>query len=75
MACCLAPVHKPGKVSGWEASTQSEETLVFYRTQTEIKPLENNADRPVFIIADGANHKEAYEAAQVLAESVRPVYV
>lgn len=73
MACCLAPVHKPGKISGWEAPKTGG--LIFYHTNTEIKPLESNADRPIFLIADGANHQEAYEAARGLTERVRPVYV
>lgn len=73
VACCLAPVHKPGRISGWGAPKTGG--LIFYRTQTEIKPLESNADRPVFVIADGQTHREAYEAAQVWAERVRPVYV
>lgn len=88
VACCLAPVHKPGKISGWQtpdgAIVQTNKTgfmneqgegFIFYRTNTEIKPLESNADRPVFVIADGVNHQEAYETARGLAERVRPIYV
>lgn len=73
VACCLAPVHRPGKLIGWQA--QSRDALVFCRSHTEIEPLESNADRPVFVIADGKNHKEAYDTARGLAERVRPVYV
>lgn len=96
VACCLAPIHQPGKISGWTARkgsvtmgrahgdhkgnlvgpvTEISTEMIFYRTQTEIKPLESNADRPVFLIADGVNYKEAYAAVRTLAKGVRPVYV
>lgn len=73
VACCFAPVYKPGKISGWQAP--KGEGLIFYSTQTEIRPLVSNADRPVFVIADGGNWQEAYREAGKLASRINPIYV
>jgi biotin carboxylase len=72
VACCLAPVHRPGKIKGWQ---EPDEGIVFYNAQTEIRPLVSNSDRPVFVVADGQDHQEAYAAAKALAERVKPIYV
>jgi hypothetical protein len=74
VACCLAPVFKPGMIEGW-VETGLIHGPVFYHTHTEIKPLVSNADRPVFVIADGANHREAYEAAKEVAGRVEAMYL
>lgn len=72
-ACCLAPAFQPGRISGWK-EVDLADTHIFYRTSTEIRPLENNADRPVFIIADGADYWDAYSKARTAAWSISPIY-
>lgn len=74
VACCLAPVFKPGRIEGWHRGDIPDDVLVFYRTRAEIKPLVSNGDRPLFIIADGANHKEAFARATEIAGRIQPVY-
>jgi biotin carboxylase len=74
IACCLAPRFKPGQIENW-LETGLIGGTVFYQAFNEIRPLESNADRPVFIIAEGENHQEAFLAAQEAAGRIEPIYV
>lgn len=71
VACALAPVYKPGKIREW-ATLAGEQ--VFIRAQDEIRPLESNADRPVFVISTGCNHREALTRTLAVAAKTVPVY-
>lgn len=75
VACCLAPVHEPGQIAGW-VNPPNEASYVFFNDKDgEIRPLESNADRPLFIICDAGNRAEALEKCLRVAEQVKPLYV
>ena len=72
IACCLAPFYGPGKVQSWNIPAGAN---VYILAEDEIKSLESNSQRPVFVIEVGTSQFEALERAKVTAQLVRPYYV
>lgn len=77
-ACCYAPILKPGKITGWiiPAEAKQQAAHIFTNDKAgEIRPLESNADRSLFIICDDLSREEALEKCLRVAEMVKPLYV
>lgn len=77
IACCYAPILKPGKISGWiiPAEAKQEAAHIFTNDKGgEIRPLESNADRALFVICQAGNREEALEKCLRIAEMVKPLY-
>lgn len=77
VACCYAPILKPGKIAGWIKPTKALEEVAYIFTNDkdgEIKPLESNADRALFVICDAPTREEALEKCLRVAEQVKPLY-
>lgn len=73
-ACCYAPIHRPGKITAWVNPVNEARHVFFNDKNGEIRPLESNADRPLFIITDGDSREEALEKCLRVAEQVKPAY-
>lgn len=77
-ACCYAPILKPGKITGWIIPEEARRKAAHIFTNDkggEIGLLESNADRPLFLICEGATREEALEKCLKVAEMVKPLYV
>lgn len=71
-ACAIAPRFKPGKIDGWQNGSEGK---TFYRTTTEIKPLIDNGDRPLFVLASGSTERQALDKTLAEAAKITPNYI
>jgi biotin carboxylase len=71
-AVCYAPRYAPGAIKGWQIP-DTWKSSVYVKHVTEIPPLAHNGDRPLFIIASGANSADAWEKAHEIARQIEPI--
>lgn len=76
-ACCYAPILKPGRLTSWVIPEEARRIAVHIFTNDkagEIRPLESNADRALFLICEGGSRQEALEKCLQVAATVKPLY-
>ena len=76
--CAYAPKFKPGKIAGWYSTVHQQKDKpdhVFKLAQGEIRELESNQDRPLFVIATDDDMIGAMNKAIELSRFVQPQYM
>lgn len=77
-AVAYAPLYRPGPIRGWDGLEEilsfSDVKHVFVREMREIKPLQDCAARPVFVIMTGDDPRELWWTARSFATLIQPIY-
>jgi len=76
--CAYAPRFNSGKIAGWYSTVHQQKDKVdhvFKLAMNEIRELESNQDRPLFVIATDDEMVKAMNKAIGLSKFVQPQYI
>jgi len=75
-SCAFAPMYRPGRITGWKYPNEAKGLVdIIPLSRDQIKPIENCASRPIFVISTGQSSFDALKNAIRISRKVEPIYV